>query len=137
MGAADTAAYMPLLSERRVAVLANHTAMYSTDEHVVDMLHREGITVVGIFAPEHGFRGSVEAGAKVENGVDSKTGIPILSLYNGNTQRPSDEVMRSFDLLVVDMCIFKQDVVGKSKSKVVVWLKILFTSKTIFIIQRF
>lgn len=103
VGAADTAAYMPLLSERRVAVLANHTAMYSTDEHVVDMLHREGITVVGIFAPEHGFRGSVEAGAKVENGVDSKTGIPILSLYNGNTQRPSDEVMRSFDVLVVDM----------------------------------
>ena len=103
VGATDTAVYMPLLRDERVAVLANHTAMYSAEEHVVDMLHREGVNVVGIFAPEHGFRGSVEAGAKVENGVDVRTGIPILSLYNGNTQRPSDEVMRSFDILVVDM----------------------------------
>lgn len=103
VGATDTATYMPQLRDRRVAVLANHTAMYSESDHIVDMMHREGINIVGIFAPEHGFRGSVEAGAKVENGVDHKTGIPILSLYNGNTQRPSDEVMRSFDVLVVDM----------------------------------
>ena len=103
VGATDTSSYMPLLEGRRVAVLANHTAMYSAEEHIVDMMHREGVNIVGIFAPEHGFRGSVEAGAKVENGVDAKTGIPILSLYNGNTQRPSDEVMRSFDVLVVDM----------------------------------
>ena len=103
VGATDTAAYMPTLRHERVAILANHTAMYSEHEHIVDMMHREGINIVGIFAPEHGFRGSVEAGAKVENGVDSKTGIPILSLYNGNTQRPADDVMRSFDVLVVDM----------------------------------
>ena len=103
VGAQDTAAYMPLLRDRRVTVLANHTAMYDTESHIVDVMHREGINIVGIFAPEHGFRGAVEAGAKVENGVDSKTGIRILSLYNGNTQRPSDEVMRSFDMLVVDM----------------------------------
>lgn len=103
VGATDTTAYMPLLRDRRVAVLANHTAMYSAEEHVVDFMHREGVNIVGIFAPEHGFRGSVEAGAKVDNGVDSKTGIPILSLYNGHAQRPSDDVMRSFDVLVVDM----------------------------------
>lgn len=103
VGATDTAAYMPMLRHERVAVLANHTAMYSASEHIVDVMHREGIDIVGIFAPEHGFRGSVEAGAKVENGVDSKTGIPILSLYNGNTKRPTDDVMRSFDVLVVDM----------------------------------
>lgn len=103
VGATDTASYMPLLRERRVAVLANHTAMYSNEEHIVDMLHREGINLVGIFAPEHGFRGAVEAGAKVENSVDAKTGVAILSLYNGNTKRPSDAVMRSFDVLVVDM----------------------------------
>ena len=103
VGATDTAAYMPLLRGKRVAVLANHTAMYSAEEHVVDMLHREGVNLVGIFAPEHGFRGAVEAGAKVENSVDAKTGVAILSLYNGNTQRPSDKVMRSFDILVVDM----------------------------------
>ena len=103
VGATDTASYMPLLRERRVAVLANHTAMYSNEEHIVDMLHREGVNLVGIFAPEHGFRGAIEAGAKVENSVDAKTGVAILSLYNGNTKRPSDAVMRSFDVLVVDM----------------------------------
>ena len=103
VGATDTATYMPLLRGKRVAVLANHTAMYSVEEHIVDMLHREGINLVGIFAPEHGFRGAVEAGAKVENSVDAKTGVAILSLYNGNTKRPSDSVMRSFDVLVVDM----------------------------------
>ena len=103
VGATDTMAYMSLLRGRRVAVLANHTAMYSAEEHIVDMLHREGIDLVGIFAPEHGFRGAVEAGAKVDNDVDAKTGVAILSLYNGNTKRPSDDVMRSFDVLVVDM----------------------------------
>ena len=103
VGATDTATYMPLLQGNRVTVLANHTAMYSAEEHIVDMMHREGVNVVGIFAPEHGFRGRVEAGLKVSNSVDEVTGIPILSLYNGNTQRPSDDVMRSFDVLVVDM----------------------------------
>ena len=103
VGATDTLAYMPQLEGRRVAVLANHTAMYSEDEHIVDMLHCRGIDLVGIFAPEHGFRGHVEAGAKVQNSIDERTGVAILSLYNGNTQRPSDEVMRSFDTLIVDM----------------------------------
>jgi uncharacterized protein YbbC (DUF1343 family) len=103
VGATDTAAYMSLLKGQRVAVLANHTAMYSAEEHLVDMLHREGVELAGIFAPVHGFRGKVEAGLKVNNSVDEATGVAILSLYNGNTQRPSDEVMRSFDMLIVDM----------------------------------
>ena len=103
VGATDTAQYMPLLRGQRVAVLANHTAMYSKEEHIVDMMHREGITLAGIFAPEHGFRGSIEAGVVVKNSVDERTGVPILSLYTGNKKRPSDEVMRSFDVLVVDM----------------------------------
>lgn len=103
VGATDTANYMPLVEGKRVAILANHTAMYSEEEHIVDMMHREGVNVVGIFSPEHGFRGSAEAGEKVKNSVDERTGIPILSLYDGNTQRPSDEVMRSFDTLIVDM----------------------------------
>ena len=103
VGATDTAQYMPLLRGKRVAVLANHTAMFSSEEHIVDMMHREGINLAGIFAPEHGFRGSIEAGAIVKNSVDERTGVAILSLYTGNKKRPSDEVMRSFDILVVDM----------------------------------
>ena len=103
VGASDTAQYMPLLRGKRVAVLANHTAMFSSEEHIVDMMHREGINLAGIFAPEHGFRGSIEAGAIVKNSVDERTGVAILSLYTGNKKRPSDEIMRSFDILVVDM----------------------------------
>ena len=103
VGATDTAQYMPLLRGKRVAVLANHTAMYSAEEHIVDMMHREGLQLAGIFAPEHGFRGSIEAGAIVKNSVDERTGVAILSLYTGNKKRPSDEIMRSFDILVVDM----------------------------------
>ena len=103
VGATDTVRYMSLLEGRRVALLVNHTAMYSAEEHVVDMLHREGVNIVGIFAPEHGFRGAVEAGYDVKDDVDAKTGIPILSLYNGNTKRPTDAVMQSFDVLIVDM----------------------------------
>ena len=78
VGATDTAQYMPLLRGKRVAVLANHTAMFSSEEHIVDMMHREGISLAGIFAPEHGFRGSNEAGAIVKNSVDERTGVPIL-----------------------------------------------------------
>ena len=103
VGATDTAAYMSLLHGKRVAVLANHTAMFSSEEHIVDMMHRRGVDLVGIFAPEHGFRGAIEAGAVVKNSVDERTGVPILSLYTGTKKRPSDEVMRSFDVLVVDM----------------------------------
>lgn len=71
--------------------------------HLVDLLHVSGFDVCGIFAPEHGFRGTADAGEAVGNGTDRATGIPILSLYNGRTLRPSDEAMRSFDVLVVDM----------------------------------
>ena len=51
VGATDTAQYMPLLRGKRVAVLANHTAMFSSEEHIVDMMHREGVQLAGIFAP--------------------------------------------------------------------------------------
>lgn len=102
VGAADTAAYFPLLRGRRVAVLANHTARLG-EEHLVDLLHTRGFNLTGIFSPEHGFRGTADAGEHVSNSVDEKTGIPIRSLYDGRTQRPSREAMASFDLLVVDM----------------------------------
>lgn len=109
----DTAAYFPLLAGRRVALLTNHTAVADMPEvagadasgrvHLVDLLHRRGFEVTGIFSPEHGFRGKADAGEAVANSVDAATGIPIRSLYNGNAQRPSDAAMRSFDVLVVDM----------------------------------
>jgi uncharacterized protein YbbC (DUF1343 family) len=91
-----------MLSGQRVALLANHTAVVG-DEHLVDMLVREGVNLVGIFSPEHGFRGGADAGEKVKNSIDERTGVPIWSLYDGNTKRPAEEYMRSFDVLLVDM----------------------------------
>lgn len=102
VGASDTTAYLPLLEGRRVAVLANHTACVG-EEHLVDMLHRRGVRLTAIFAPEHGFRGGADAGERVKSSVDPKTGVPIRSLYDGRTLRPSDEAMQSFDVLLVDM----------------------------------
>lgn len=113
VGMTDTAAYFPLLRGQRVAVLANQTSVAgmpgtpgadaSGRVHLVDLLHGEGFDVAAIFSPEHGFRGTADAGEHVKNSVDARTGIPIRSLYDGNTKRPSDEAMRSFDVLVVDM----------------------------------
>lgn len=102
VGAERTEEYMPLLKGRRVAVLANAASVVG-GEHIVDMLCREGVEVTGIFSPEHGFRGNADAGEKVGDSVDAATGVPIRSLYDGRTLRPSDEAMRSFDVLLVDM----------------------------------
>ncbi len=102
VGAEQTAEYLPALKGQRVAVLANHTAMVG-DEHLVDMLIRSGVKLVGIFSPEHGFRGGADAGEHVKSSVDEKTGAPIWSLYDGNAKRPSDEKMQAFDILLVDM----------------------------------
>lgn len=102
VGAERMAEYVPNLANQRVAVLANHTAMVG-DTHLVDTLVAQGVNVVGIFSPEHGFRGGADAGEHVANSVDEKTGIPIWSLYDGHTKRPADKVMQAFDVLLVDM----------------------------------
>ncbi len=113
VGMTDTAAYFPLVRGQRVAVLANQTSVAEMPGapgadaagrvHLVDLLHGAGFDVAAIFSPEHGFRGTADAGEHVASSVDARTGIPIRSLYDGNTKRPSDETMRSFDVLVVDM----------------------------------
>lgn len=102
VGAEQTEEYFPALKGQRVAVLANHTAMVG-EQHLVDMLISKGVKLVGIFSPEHGFRGGADAGEHVKNSVDEKTGVPIWSLYDGNSKRPSDEKMQAFDILLVDM----------------------------------
>ncbi|MCI7307709.1 DUF1343 domain-containing protein [Alistipes senegalensis] len=113
VGMTDTAVYFPLVRGQRVVVLANQTSVAEMPGapgadaagrvHLVDLLHGAGFDVAAIFSPEHGFRGTADAGEHVASSVDARTGIPIRSLYDGNTKRPSDEAMRSFDVLVVDM----------------------------------
>lgn len=97
VGTTDTAMYYPRLAGKRVALLANHTSMIG-ERHLVDILHARGFDVTAIFAPEHGFRGTADPGEHMGGSVDAATGIPIRSLCDGNTRRPSDEAMHSFEV---------------------------------------
>ena len=102
VGAECTNEYFPLLAGKRVAVMSNHTGMVG-DEHLVDFLKRSGINLTLVFAPEHGFRGDADAGEKVSDTTDPKTGIPIRSLYQSKTGKPSAEDMLLFDVLLFDI----------------------------------
>ena len=102
MGAARTDTYVPLLKGKRIALLSNMTGMVG-NKHTLDIMIENGLDVTTIFSPEHGFRGTADAGEKVSSSVDSKTGIPIASLYDGKSKRPSKETMSKFDVIVVDI----------------------------------
>lgn len=102
VGAARTDKYVSQLKGKRIALLSNHTGMVGA-EHTLDILLKNGINVTTIFSPEHGFRGNADAGEHVKSGLDSKTGIPIASLYDGDSRMPKKEVMNQFDVLVVDI----------------------------------
>ncbi|NLI71894.1 MAG: DUF1343 domain-containing protein [Bacteroidales bacterium] len=102
LGAEQTKAYLPILKNKRVAIFSNHTGMVG-NKHTLDILIENKVNVVAIFSPEHGFRGTADAGEHVSSSVDEKTGVPILSLYDGNSRRPSEVNIRKFDILVVDI----------------------------------
>ena len=102
VGAECVDEYVPLLAGKRVALLSNHTGLVGK-EHTLDVMLRHGIKVTTIFSPEHGFRGNADAGEHVSSSVDSKTGIPIASLYDGKSRMPKKEVIDKFDILVVDI----------------------------------
>jgi uncharacterized protein YbbC (DUF1343 family) len=100
-GAANTEAYFGLLKNRRVAVVANQTSLID-NVHLVDTLLSSGIQVVKIFAPEHGFRGEAGNGDHVNDGIDRKTKLPIVSLY-GSHVRPTPEMLENVDVIVFDI----------------------------------
>ncbi len=101
-GDAQTEKYLPMLSGKRVALFCNHTARIG-EEHLLDVLLKDGQQVTTLFSPEHGIRGDAPAGDSVDSGTDSKTGIPILSLYDGDTVMPAGKDMDKFDVLVIDI----------------------------------
>ena len=128
LGDEQFALYLPLLEGKRVALFSNQSGIVGdhtepadvfpegTDpllvpfgqgvtlgEHILDALIRQDVHVTAVFSPEHGFRGEAGAGESVSSSVDEKTGVPILSLYSGNSRRPSDESMNTFDVLLVDI----------------------------------
>ena len=102
VGAARVNTYLPILKGKRLAIMSNHTGMVGK-KHTLDIMLENGINVTTIFSPEHGFRGNADAGEKVKSGVDSKTGIPIASLYDGKSPMPSKENMDKFDVIVIDI----------------------------------
>lgn len=102
VGAERTKEYFPILKNKRVAIMSNHTGMVG-DEHLLDLLLRNNFDVVAIFSPEHGFRGDADAGEHIESSTDQKTGVPILSLYDGKDGKPGDKSMNTFDLLIIDI----------------------------------
>ena len=85
----------------RVAVVANQTSIVG-NTHLVDTLLRRGVNVVKIFCPEHGFRGTAAAGAHVDNSVDPKTGLPIISLY-GKNKKPTPKQLEDVDIVIFDL----------------------------------
>lgn len=102
VGAERIDRYFPLLTGKRVAVMTNQTGM-AGDEHLVDLLLRHRHNLVGIFSPEHGFRGTADAGEHVSSSVDEKSGTPIWSLYGSGSSKPTAERMQAFDILVFDL----------------------------------
>jgi uncharacterized protein YbbC (DUF1343 family) len=100
-GAARMELYLPLLKGKRVGLFANNTSIVG-QTNLVDTLVRRGIAVTIIFGPEHGFRGTADAGEKVGNYNDPATGIPVVSLY-GNKHRPSAEDLRNVDVMLFDI----------------------------------
>jgi uncharacterized protein YbbC (DUF1343 family) len=100
-GADRTGTYIPMLKGKRVAVFANQTSMVG-NTHLVDTLLKSGINVVRIFGPEHGFRGTADAGEHVGNAVDKKTGVPVVSLY-GEHRKPVKADFEGVDVLVFDI----------------------------------
>lgn len=102
LGNEQTSEYYPLLRGKRVALFGNHTSLRG-DQHLLDCLLADSIRVVAVFSPEHGFRGNADAGEKVGSSVDSRTGVPILSLYDGKDKRPSATSMKKFDVLLADI----------------------------------
>ncbi|MEO7314902.1 MAG: DUF1343 domain-containing protein [Ginsengibacter sp.] len=100
-GANNVSEYIPLLKGKRVGLFANQTSMVGS-AHLADTLQKSGINITMIFGPEHGFRGTADAGEKVGNYTDTKTGIPVVSLY-GAKRRPSTEDLKNIDVLVFDI----------------------------------
>lgn len=100
-GAYQTQKYLPLLKGKQVALVVNHTSVIHKT-HLADSLLALGIQVKRIFAPEHGFRGTADAGAHIDNDVDAKTGLPLVSLY-GKHKKPSPEDLAGIDVVIFDI----------------------------------
>ena len=105
IGIDKTEEYLPLIIDKNIAIVSNHTSQFikeSNSIHLVDSLLKLNVQVKKVFAPEHGFRGNLDAGEKIINSIDEKTGIPIVSLY-GKKRKPSFEDLDEIDVIIFDI----------------------------------
>jgi uncharacterized protein YbbC (DUF1343 family) len=113
VGANRTSIYIPMLKGKKVGVVANQTSVIFKENssssaapqaytHLVDSLLSSGIAVLKVFAPEHGFRGMADAGEEVSDGVDKRTGLPIISLY-GENRKPTASQLQDLEVVVFDI----------------------------------
>jgi len=106
VGANRTSEYLSLLNGKRVGIVANQTSVIFKNDnsytHLVDSLVALNINVKKVFSPEHGFRGNVDAGEHVKDGIDTKTGLPIISLY-GDNKKPTSEQLNDLDVIIFDI----------------------------------
>ena len=113
VGANQLEQYLPLLKGKKVGIVGNQTSLVHSNvnmqhseltnyTHLVDTLLHLNVNIVKVFSPEHGFRGNADAGEKVVDGLDSKTGLTIISLY-GSNKKPSATQLKGIDILVFDL----------------------------------
>ena len=105
IGIDKTEKYLPLIIGKNIAIVSNHTSQFlkkNKSIHLVDSLLKLNVRVKKVFAPEHGFRGNLDAGEKIINSTDPKTGIPIVSLY-GKKRKPSFEDLDEIDVIIFDI----------------------------------
>lgn len=100
-GAWRTSHYYPLLKNKSIALVANHTTTID-NQHLVDSLLHAGFDVKKVFSPEHGFRGMADAGQKVDDAIDRVTGLPIISLY-GDNKKPRLQDLEDVDIVIFDI----------------------------------
>lgn len=94
--------YLPMLYGKRVGVVTNQTGIISNQLHLIDFLMNQKVTVKKIYAPEHGFRGTADAGEHIVDGKDAQTGLPVISLY-GNNKKPKPEQLADIDIIIFDL----------------------------------
>ncbi|MCB0516756.1 MAG: DUF1343 domain-containing protein [Bacteroidetes bacterium] len=93
--------YRHFLVNKKVALVVNHSS-YVGDEHLVDFLLHKNVHISKIFAPEHGFRGTADAGEKVSSTIDEATKLPVISLY-GSNKKPQAKDLADVDVLIFDI----------------------------------
>lgn len=101
-GADNYEKYLPLLRDKQVGIVTNQTGILTNKIHVVDFLLEKKIAIQTIFAPEHGFRGTGDAGEHIVDGKDPKTGLSIISLY-GDNKKPTATQLAGIDIIIFDL----------------------------------